>query len=231
MVAVIRDIEGFTITGSVQDNGVNLRGLRLTIVLLDSNFNDVSPWLNMAGPSTVTINAGGSYQFSVTSININAGFGDYYIRIDFNGSISAPGIFLSDHFMKHANSSLVHLNVSADTELINGIYSTEYIHDEWNEGDILYVNGTLRWDNGTGIANMNITIQVINGTGYTVNISYGVTKAAGDFNIIIDVGDWDINTKIYFYFDPKEPSNFGVPDGYYMGEITGEQINGTPTPP
>ena len=112
-----------------------------------------------------------------------------------------------------------------------GIYSTEYIHDEWNEGDILYVNGTLRWDNGTGIEGMNITIQVINGTGYTVNISYDTTNAAGEFYIEVGVGDWDINTKIYFYFDSKDPSNFGVPEGYYVEEIIGEQINGTPAPP
>jgi hypothetical protein len=227
-VTVIRDIESFTISGTISENGANLRGLRVTIVLFDKNFNNVSSWLNI-GSHTTTISSDGSYQFLVTSVNIDNYIGECYVRIDFNGSISAPGIFLSD-YMKHANSSLIHLNVSADTELINGIYGTEYIHDEWNEGDILYVNGTLRWDNGTGIANMNIAIQVSDGA-TILSISYGLTDPSGDFSVQIDVGDWDLTTEVFFYYYPKEPSNFGIPDGYYVEEIIGEQINGTPTPP
>jgi len=208
---VIRNTDSFNIFGTVSDNGDGLRGLRVTIVLLDKNLNNVSNWLNLAGPRTITINNDGTYQFSGISINLNAQFGDYYIRIDFNGSISAPGIFLSNYFMISANSSLVNLNVWADTSITEYGWSTSFDHpdyiDRWIYDTTLYVNGSLRWDNGTGIGNVivSVVVQYLNGTEIATNSSV-VTAPNGDFSGTLIVGlDWPYyrnESEILVYYYP-----------------------------
>ncbi|MEE9573509.1 MAG: hypothetical protein V3W20_10705, partial [Candidatus Neomarinimicrobiota bacterium] len=98
--------DDFTISGTVQESGGLLRGLEVNIRLFNST-HEVS--LYLIGPSTWTTNDVGYYQFT-NSIDISCPQGEYYIRIDFNGSVSYPGIFLTD-YMIHTNSSLIPINI------------------------------------------------------------------------------------------------------------------------
>ena len=224
------DIINQIISGTVQDpfNLDTVRGLRVTIRLLNSDLNDVSAlYLNLAGPQTITISASGTYSFTITSIDSACPQGKYYLRIDFNGSLNDNWLFLSD-YMKHSSSSLINLNITADTYIFDGFYYTENFNDRWYQTDTLWVNGTLRWDNGTGITGMTMTIEIRSGV-TILNTSYGITDSTGHFGIDIVVGDWPDNTEVWIYFYPEDPINYGEPDGYYVEEVS-EELFRNPSP-
>ena len=224
------DIVNQIISGTIQDpfNLDTVRGLRVTIRLLNSDLVDVSAsYLNLAGSQTQTISATGTYSFTITSISSNCPQGKYYLRIDFNGSLEDNWLFLSD-YMKHSGSSLINLNITADTYVFDGYYYTENFNDRWYQTDTLWVNGTLRWDNDTGIAGMTMTIVVKSGV-TILNTSYGVTDSTGHFGIDIEVGDWPDNTEVWVYFYPTDPANFGDPDGYYVENVS-EELFRNPSP-
>jgi len=95
-----RDVDSFNIYGSVQDGTTNLNGLDIRILLFDSSMNDVSHYL--AGSQLINV-FGGSYQFDMNSISINCPQGQYYFRIDFNGTISQPGIDVTNYMINNGN--------------------------------------------------------------------------------------------------------------------------------
>jgi hypothetical protein len=211
-ISIVRNIDSFLVSGTVRENGEFLRGLKLNITLLDNTFMDVSGYL-FDQDRSLTINNDGSYQFS-NSIKMSCPQGQYYLRIDFNGSISAPGIVLSD-YMVHNSSSIILLNVNAGTNIIQDSWYTEYdsTYPEyshlWIVNDTLYVIGTLTWDNGSVISNMyvNVTIKLLDGTVIAFNDTVQ-TDNFGVFNVSIFISEYDNwpefrdQSEIWVYFDP-----------------------------
>jgi hypothetical protein len=184
--------------------------LGVRIILLNSSNDDVSYYLIFEpGYQQIMFIGSGYYEFRIDYIDINCPYGEYYIRLDFNGSISAPGIFLSD-YMVHTNSSLISLNISAGTVIIQGPYYTEnedLAPDFWINGDILHVFGDLNWDNGSAMVGfvVNVTIQLLDGTIIAFNDSVS-TNFAGTFEALLTIDttwpDLRSDTKIVVYFNP-----------------------------
>ena len=209
---VLRNSEGFTVSGYIMENGTRLRGLRVSILLLDRFYKNVSHYLigNLYG---LTSN-NGYFSIFINRINSNCPYGQYYVRIDFNGSINIqipPGINLINNFMVSNSSSYVPLNITAGTIInqINWYTELEFIDENiWIIGDILHVFGNLTWDNNTRITNMyvNVTVQFLNGTIIEYN-STVITNGSGEFHGLITIGaEWPTkrsDTKIVVYFKPK----------------------------
>ena len=213
---VIRGVEGFGVFGTVQESGEDLRGLIVSIILLNATYDDVTSYLNLVGSQSIIINNDGTFSYTISSIDQICPQGKYYIRIDFNGSIEYPNtgfpnVLLTD-YMIHTNSSLVPINITAGTMIIQDGYHT-IPHDisdgDWWVDDILYVYGNLTWDNGTAMANMkvNITVQLLNGEIVAFNDTV-VTDQYGGFNasLIVDNSwpDYVYQTKIIVYFEPED---------------------------
>ncbi len=209
---VLRNVDSFAVWGTVRESGEGLRGLIVNIRLLD-NTKTVVPGFNLIGSQTDITDDLGYYQFD-QSINISCLQGNYYIRIDFNGSIIAPGISLSN-YMIHNSSLLIPINITAGTS-ISGNYETNVVKNDWYYGDDCYVYGYLYWDNGTAMASMEINVTIRDGAGAILATQINVTDGSGFFNLTFIVGDWPDNTEIWVNFYPDDPDNFGVPDGLYI---------------
>jgi hypothetical protein len=215
--SIIRVLDNFITSGSVQENAVLLRGLRVNLILLDSSFTDVSGFLT--GPQSLTTNIFGSFQFD-NSVDITCPQGQYFIRIDFNGTIVAPGIFLND-YMVHNSSVLIPLDIIGGTSL-SGNYETLVVIDDWYFGDDCYVYGNLNWDNGTQMAFMEINVTIRDGLGAILATQTGFTDAFGFFNMTFIVGDWLDDTEVWVNFFPEDINNFGIPNGLYVLSIQQE---------
>ncbi|MHA1190808.1 MAG: transglutaminase domain-containing protein [Promethearchaeota archaeon] len=199
-----RDFDIFSVFGSVQDGTTNLRGLDITILLLDSSFIDVSSlYLNLAGSQTITV-FDGNYQFDVSSISLNCPQGDYYFRIDFNGSINEAGISISN-YMINTSSMLIPVNITAGTYIL-GNFETSF-EEGFYEGDYVDAYGNLYWDNGSLITGTKtITITIEDGLGGIIKTEIGTTDGSGWFNIsvYIDSYDWPDQTEVWVSFDPQD---------------------------
>ncbi|MBA7529042.1 hypothetical protein ES705_21234 [subsurface metagenome] len=163
--------------------------------------NDVSHYL--AGSQVINV-FGGSYQFDMNSISINCPQGQYYFRIDFNGTISQPGIDVTN-YMINKSSVLVPVNVTAGTYIV-GNYDTTF-KDGFYEGDTLYAYGNLYWDNGSLITgSRTITITIDDGFGGVIKTEVGTTDGSGWFNITvaIDSPDWPDGAEILASFNPVD---------------------------
>ena len=210
---ILRNDGGFTVSGHVEESGNGSRGMRVRIVLLNSSNDDVSYYLNfVAGYQQnmfIANDGSGDYEFRIDFIDLNCPYGEYNIRIDFNGTIAAPGIFLSN-YMVHTNSSLISLNITAGTVITQGPYSTEnedLAPDYWINGDILHVLGDLNWDNGATMVGfiVNVTIQLLDGTIIAYNDT-ATTNSTGTFEALLTIDitwpDLRSDTKIVVYFIP-----------------------------
>ena len=113
--------------------------------------------------------------------------------------------------MVSSNSSLITMNITAGTIIIQDGYHTtphDISEGRWWEGDTLFVYGNLTWDNGTAMASMkvNVTIQTL--TGELIVFNEVSTDQWGGFNATFLIDDaWSsVNyvdeTKIIVYFDP-----------------------------
>lgn len=209
---IVRDQQNFMITGTVHEGGVNLRGLIVRIMLLNSSLDDNSNYLNIAGSQSIVIFNDGTFQYDINFVDLDCMQGNYYIRIDFEGSINAPGIDLFN-YMTTTNSSLRNIDVIAGTYLTQNTFYTEYesqYPDLWVDGDTLYVIGNLYWDNGTALSGVivNVTVKLFDGTIIAYNDTV-LTDGSGQFNasIYIDPSNplWPTyrdQTEIWVYFDP-----------------------------
>jgi len=200
-------LDSFIISGTVQGSGELLRGLEVNIRLINSTFDDVSGYL-IGVPTSIT--DVGDYQFT-NLIDQTCPQGEYYIRIDFNGSISYTSISLSN-YMVHNSSLLIPLNITAGTQLTSLSYSLEYdpFPGNWTSCDTLYVLGNLKWDNNTAIAGVTINVTIIDLTDGNIVVYNDTvsTDLSGGFNvsIYIDVNDFwpslKSNVEIRVSFDP-----------------------------
>jgi len=213
--SVIRNLDSFSVDGTVLESGEHLRGLVLEIILLDSTLSDVTS-LYLIGSQTKITNNLGYYQF-FNFIDISCPQGNYTIIIEFNGGIEEAGISLSD-YMVHNSSSLISIKIIAGTYII-GYYDTLYDKEDWYFNDELWVYGNLYWDNGTPISGMEINATVRDGNGNILATDLGLTDGSGFFNITFTVGAWEDDTEVWIYFYPEDIDNFGIPAGTYVQTI------------
>ena len=209
---VTRDDGGFIVQGFLWENNTALRGLRVRLLLFNKNNVNVSQYL-IGNPFALT-DANGNFTIQIDGIALAAPVGEYYIRIDFNGSINIPeipGINLIMNYMVSSSSSLISLNITATTIITQIDYYSDYEYldpDSWLNNDILHVIGNLTWDNNTGISGMtvNVTIQLLDGTVIAYNDSV-VTDPSGEFHGLLTVDtSWPSSrseTKIVVYFKPE----------------------------
>jgi len=210
---VFRNEGGFTVKGAVKENGTGLKGLMVRVLLFDKSYNNLSHYL-IGNPYGLTDNSG-NYSIYINSISIDCSKGEYYIRVDFNGTINipeTPGINPIPNYLDYKNSSsYIPFNVTAGTEINQfDLYSELGVifPDIWIIGDILHVIGNLTFDNNTIIANMkvNVTVQLLDGTIIAYNDTVK-TNEFGEFHGLIKIGaNWPTkrtDTKIVVYFEPK----------------------------
>jgi hypothetical protein len=214
--SITRDYDTFSISGNVQESGIDLRGLVMEIHLYDSSYTDVSSSY-LLGSQTMMLDQFGNYQFFNT-IDLTCLQGDYYLRVEFNGKISEIGIDLSD-YMIHNATEYIPIIIKARTLFINTFYDTNL--PEWYYNDDLFVYGTLTWDNGTVMSNMIVNVTIRDGNGNILETKTNSTDINGFFNIIFTVGDWESDTEIRVYFLPED--NFGIPDRDYIA-TSGQQV-------
>lgn len=213
-LSIQRDLDHFWVDTYVQDGTINLYGLRINLLLLNNNMNDASGYLNPQY-SNIKI-ANGFYRFNIDSILLNCPEGQYFLRVDFNGSISEPGIFLND-YMVHTSSSLISINVTAGTYIV-GNYDTTF-KNGFYQGDELHAYGYLYWDNGSLITgSMSISITIKDGLGGIITTEIGTTDGSGWFNITIPIDSiWPDEAEVWVSFYPE--NSFPSPDHYYIEYI------------
>ncbi|MFW9875144.1 MAG: transglutaminase domain-containing protein [Candidatus Thorarchaeota archaeon] len=224
---VLRNNDMFTISGTISESGIDLKGLQVEIILLDASLSDVSYYLNLFDPKTKFIDDNGDYSFS-SEILQSCPQGEYHILINFTGKIEhLDGILiisLLSPYMVSSNSSLITIDITAGTQITNLAYSLKYdpLTEYWVDGDTLYVWGNLKWDNNSAIAGVRINVTIIDETDGTIVIFNDTvfTGGSGGFNvsIFIDENDpWpslksDVQIKVTFesiiYVEPDEESIF-----------------------
>ncbi|MBD3196783.1 MAG: hypothetical protein GF317_17130 [Candidatus Lokiarchaeota archaeon] len=214
LAEIQRNQDGFTVSGSIQDNSEGLRGMQVSIHLLDIANNDVSGSLNYAtGYSQyMLVNNDGTFEFVIDQVDDSLQ-GKYKIRIDFNGTLSATGLSLNN-YMESKSSDIIYLNITARTS-ISGYYYTIGYPSGWYTYDTCIVEGTLSWDNGTTVSNAIINVTVKNGTGTILNSKTNTTDINGDFYVSFTVQPtWDDDTEIWVYFESED--EFTSPFVYYV---------------
>jgi len=207
---VQRNFHQFNVNGVLQQNGTNLNGLEIGLILWDIGIGDVSGYLNLNGPQFRTV-YGGNYLYDNNGIFLSCPQDNYYIAIVSTGSLNDVGISLTNYMETVASS--IRINITAGTN-INGNYDTRVVKDQFYFGDDLYVVGFLNWDNGTAMVGMevNVTIRDINGN--VIATAVGFTDFSGFFNITIIIGSWPDNAEVWVTFYPEE--NFSAPNYYYV---------------
>jgi hypothetical protein len=208
---VQRNFDQFTVNGVLQQNGTNLDGLEIGLILWDTTLGDVSVYLNLNGPQFSTI-YGGNYLYDNSGVFLNCPQGSYYIFIYLTGDINDFGISLSS-YMESVISMIIPINITAGT-VISGEYDTKVVEDDFYEGDDLYVYGFLNWDNGTAMTFMELNVTVRDSIGNILGTAIGFTDGSGFFNITIIIGSWPANAEIWVTFYPED--NFSSPDYYYV---------------
>ncbi len=214
--SVQRVVDGFEISGNVLNGSSPLRSLEMGIYLLNSENQDLSQYLNFApGYSQYTFtDANGEFTFLINSIdNDTLQQGRYIIIIDFNGTISDSGIYLSNYMVNFSSS--LNINLTAGTQIIQQDYytlkwETEY-PEYWVDTDTLIVIGNLTWDNNTGIADMYINVTVKDLAGNIIAYNDTVqTDQFGGFNVSIYIHPSDpwpnyrSDSEIWVYFNPTD---------------------------
>ncbi len=208
---VQRNFDQFSVNGVLQQNGTNLNGLEIGLILWDTTLGDVSGYLNLNGPQFRTI-YGGNYLYDNSGIFLNCPQGSYYIFIYLTGNINDFGISLSN-YMETEISMIIPINITAGTN-INGNYDTKVVKDQFYDGDDLYVYGFLNWDNGTAMVGMEVNVTIRDSIGNVLATAIGFTDISGFFNITLLIGSWPDNTEVWVTFYPEE--NFSAPDYYYV---------------
>jgi hypothetical protein len=202
-ISAIRNVDWITISGFVNDtitiSNPEVKYVELNIKLFNKSMDDCSSYLNFdMGYSSPMVVQGPNWNYEFRfQVDLSIPHGEYYIRVDFNGSIrdyTGPVFIDLNNYMISKSSELKPLNVSATTTIINGYYDT--ISDEedvWYVGEIIKINGTLLYDNGSAVvgALMNITLEDPYGTILTFNATK-YTDSSGYFYVEITIDEgWD----------------------------------------
>ena len=217
--AIQRNFDTFSITGTVINDTIALKGLQVEIILLTKSYFNASG--NITGVTTDFISdVGGTYTF-LNQISANCPQGEYLIIINFTGRIQHSdgpiSINLSNPYMISSNSSPIQVNITARTIIIkdgNGFHTESGLEPTlWINTDILHVYGNLTWDNSTKISNVNVSVSIrlLNGSIITSNSSV-ITNSSGQFNVffVID-SNWPAfrsQTEIWVEFKPMAYGNY-----------------------
>lgn len=209
-----RDIENLKISGFLRDGTNNMRNLIIGIRMFDSLTDNDVTGLYLSQPHYIHV-SDGSYQFD-NQIALNCPQGNYYFRIDFNGSIYFPFEVNLTDYLGHVSSSVVPITVTAGTTIIQNSWYTDYdliwpqYSDQWIVNDTIHILGSLQWDNGSAMAFMfiNVTVKLLDGTIIAFNDTVQ-TDSAGNFHarIFIDQNNplwprYRDESEIWVYFDP-----------------------------
>ena len=208
---VQRNFDQFNVNGILQQNGTNLDGLEIGLILWDTTLGDVSGYLNLNGPQFRTI-YGGNYLYDNSGVFLNCPQGSYYIFIYLTGNINDFGISLSN-YMETEISMIIPINITAGTN-INGNYDTKIVKDQFYDSDDLYVYGILNWDNGTAMVGMEVNVTIRDSIGNVLATAIGVTDISGFFNITLLIGSWPDNAEVWVTFYPED--NFSAPEYYFV---------------
>ncbi|TFF89880.1 MAG: transglutaminase domain-containing protein, partial [Promethearchaeota archaeon] len=123
-ITIQRDIENLIISGILRDGTDNIRNIRINIRMFESLTDTDVTALYLSLPHSIYV-SDGNYQFN-NLIDINCPQGNYYFRIDFNGSIYVPfEVDLTD-YLGHVSSSTVPITVTAGTVIVQDTYYTDY---------------------------------------------------------------------------------------------------------
>ena len=176
---------------------------------------NVSQYLN--GPRVTTTDSNGYFQFNIGSINMTCPKGPYTIRIDFNGTIylaGIPGIDTIPQYMGSNRSLPMSLNITAGAVIIKDTYYTKYesdFPDIWQNGDTLYVMGSLELDNGNALSDVfiNVTVRRISDGSVVASNASAKTDNFGAFNVSLSIDlTWTPSERseheIWVYFYPKD---------------------------
>jgi hypothetical protein len=191
-----REIENVKISGFLRDGTNNMRNLIIGIRMFDSLTDNDVTGLYLSQPYYIHV-SDGSYQFD-NQIAINCPQGNYYFRIDFNGSIYVPFEVNLTDYLGHVSSSIVPITVTAGTNIIQNTWYTDYdliypqYSDQWIVNDTIHILGSLEWDNGSAMAFMfiNVTVRLLNGTIIAFNDTVQ-TDSAGNFHAQIFIDQYN----------------------------------------
>ncbi len=204
---VTRNLNWITISGSVKDMfpdpdiklkqvEVNIR-LFNKITMVDNTNYLIIDW----GQSYVLTTNGNSWNYKFYfKLNISTPPGEYYARVDFNGSIrdySGPIFIDLSNYMISNSSELKILNVFA-TVTIDGNYHTD-IEGEWYDGDIIQIYGTMYYDNGSAVKyeQVNCTLEDSIGTVYDWNDTEQTNEFGYFYAEIVFQYIWENPEKIF----------------------------------
>jgi hypothetical protein len=209
-----RDIENLMISGLLRDGTDRVWNMLINIRMFDSLTDNDVTGLYLSSPHTIHV-VDGNYQFN-NLIDINCPQGNYYFRIDFNGSIYVPFEVDLSNYLGNVSSTIVPITITAGSVIIQNTWYTDYdliwpeYSDQWIVNDTIHILGNLQWDNGTVMAFMfiNVTIKLLDGTVIAFNDTVQ-TDSAGNFHaeIFIDQNNplWPLyrnESEIWVYFDP-----------------------------
>ncbi|MEJ2293803.1 MAG: transglutaminase-like domain-containing protein [Candidatus Lokiarchaeota archaeon] len=188
-----REIENLRISGFLRDGTNNMRNLIIGIRMFDDLTDTDVTGLYLSQPYYIHV-SDGSYQFD-NQIALDCPQGNYYFRIDFNGSIYVPFEVNLTDYLGHISSSVVPITITAGTNIIQNSWYTDYdlifpqYSDQWIVNDTIHILGSLEWDNGSAMAFMfiNVTVKLLDGTVIAFNDTVQ-TDFAGNFHARIFIG-------------------------------------------
>ena len=201
--SVIRNVDWITVSGFVNDtykiSNPEVKYVEVSIKLFNKDMVDSSSYINFdVGYSSTMIVQGPDWDYEFRfQVDLSIHYGEYFLRVDFNGSIrdySAPVSINLNNYMNSSMSQLKPLNISATTTIINGYYdafSSE--EDVWYVGEVIKIYGRLLYDNGSAVENaqMNITLEDPYGSILAWNDTE-YTDINGDFYAEITIQEgWD----------------------------------------
>lgn len=203
--SVIRDVDWITVSGCVNDTisqikvkqvEVNIR-LFNKITMADNTNYLIIDW----DQSYMLTRNGNSWNYKFTfRLNISTPPGEYYLRVDFNGSIrdyTSPVFIDLNNYMINSSSIPKVLNVSAGTNIIDGYYDS-YFEDYFGEGEIIIIHGNLTWDNGIAMVGYDVNMTLEDSQGYVYAEISNTTLVGGEFwgYITIQSG-WDLADRVF----------------------------------
>ncbi len=210
---VLRNNDMFSISGYAYNGTAMLRGINVTLLILNESLIDVSDNFYIFNSYSITADDG-LYSFDV-SPKLSCPKGTYFFTVYYDGSLrrlnDPTNILMYNYNFVNVNSSFININVTAGSIINEDSYYTKYGLDsdaEWYVGDTLYVIGNLTWDDGSIYSNMYVNVTVQRPDGTVIAYNYTVkTSVTGYFNATITVlegAGWPsrITTKIVVYFDP-----------------------------
>lgn len=198
----IRNIDSITVSGSIKDiiNDLKVKQVEVTIKIFNKTMGDYTNYFYGIGSMIVSEVNNWNYEFMIQP-KLSIPFGEYFLRVDFNGTISDyPDPFCSiylTNYMSPNSSVLKPLNISAGTVIIDGYYDSDY-EDGFVEGETITIYGKLTWDNGTAMEGYNVNMTLEDSLGYVFAEITNTTLAGGEFwgYILIQSG-WDPADRVF----------------------------------